>query len=506
MKNAAYVMIFNLIAQLLGFVLNVLMAQNIGVSLEMDTFRLAQSYSFAVSVPVFAAIQVTFIPMYINIFSNHGEKQADRLYHQLSRVLIFVLGMIGIVFLGFTYISGQFLWPDSENAKQLFFFLSAILYVGQICYTYSVLNMAFLQAKEKFFVQSLSVVLTNLVPIVYFLFFYGKATNVITVMMLLTLGYALQWLLVRTYSQYFVTKKNEYGDFQLKNIIKDQKVREFVIIAIPVLISNVVLKLSDLTEQNAAVLVGVGQLSILSFSYLLYTAILSLSVTPFITVIYPKLTTFINDKNKLEKDHYYNIIFVILTILLPIMVGFLLFGQEVLNVLLAPRYSNSEIQMTYMLTSLYLVSIIFFGIREVTYRVCYTSGYQKIVMKNTLFAATVRIVGILIFGLLFQLPGIVLALAFSIIISLLRLRTVTKQIIIGRLNSKKITRFTIEVLILNIVATGGGLLVKFILIANNVNTFLAVIVAGIVFVAIYAISMLLFRPKIYQNILYYMSV
>ncbi|MGL5916219.1 MAG: lipid II flippase MurJ, partial [Culicoidibacterales bacterium] len=482
MKNAAYVMIFNLIAQLLGFLLNILMAQNIGVSLEMDTFRLAQSYSFAVSVPVFAAIQVTFIPMYINLFSKHGEVKADKLYHQISKILILLLSGIGLLFLGFTYVSGQFLWPDSEQARQLFVFLSAILYVGQICYTYSVLSMAFLQAKEKFFVQSLSVILTNLVPILYFLLFYGKATNVVTVMTMLTTGYALQFILIRVYSRKFVTKTNHYSDLQVNKIVKDAKVKEFIVMAIPVLISNVILKLSDLTEQSAAVLVGVGQLSILSFSYLLYTAILSLSVTPFITVIYPKLTTFVSDKNQLEKKHYYNIILVILTILIPIMMGFMLFGQNILEVLLSPRYTNSEIQMTYLLTSLYLVSIIFYGIREVTYRVCYTGGYQSVVMKNTLFASIIRIIGILVLGLLFKLPGIVMALAISIVVSLVRLQKFTKKIIIGSINKKNVFQMIVELVSINAVATIGSISVLIMTQGTTLNTFIATIFAGFIFV------------------------
>lgn len=506
MKNAAYVMVFNLVAQLLGFVLNVLMAQNIGVSLEMDTFRLAQSYSYAVSVPVFAAIQVTFIPMYLNLFAKKGEKQADKLYHQLSKVIIFALAIIGMIFIGFTYVSGQFLWPDSEVARQLFVMLSTILYIGQICYTYSVLSMAFLQAKEKFFVQSLSVVMTNLVPIAYFIFFYGKATNVVTVMTLLTVGYVVQFSLVRLYSRKFVTKKIEYHDLQLKQIIRDPKMKEFVVIAIPVLISNVVLKLSDLTEQSAAVLVGVGQLSILSFSYLLYTAILSLSVTPFITVIYPKLTTFINSKNQLEKKHYYNIIFVILAILIPIMTGFLLFGQEILSFLLSPRYSGAEIQMTYLLTSLYLVSIIFFGIRELTYRICYTGGYQNIVMKNTMFAVVIRIAGIFILGWFFQLPGIVLALAISIIISLLRLRSQTKKMFIGEANIKKTIRFVIELVGITGIATICALVGQIIISQFIDLSFINTIIAGMIFVLVYAGLMIGLKPKLYQNIIYYMSV
>lgn len=506
MKNAAYVMMFNLMAQLLGFILNVLMAQNIGVSLEMDTFRLAQSYSFAVSVPVFAAIQVTFIPMYIGISSKKGEFFADKLYHQISKVLIFVLAIIGALFLGFTYVSGKFLWPDSDLARNLFLFLSAILYIGQIFYTYSVLSMAFLQAKEKFFVQSLSVVLTNLVPITYFLFFYGKDTNVITVMLMLTIGYAVQLVVVRLHSRKYTTKRNKYGDLQLKNIIADTRIKEFFIMAIPVLISNVVLKLSDLTEQSAAVLVGVGQLSILSFSYLLYTAILSLSVTPFITVIYPKLTTFISEKNDLDKMHYYNIIFVILSILIPIMLGFILFGQNILQVLLTPRYTNSEIQMTYMLTTLYLVSIIFFGIREVTYRICYTSGYQQVVMKNTLLAAVIRIGSIFILGFLFKLPGIVLALAVSIILSLVRLKEVTKKIIVGVLNKKIILQMVLELISISSIATLGALLIQSVIQNFMTNMFLITILSGGVFVVIYSLIMIIVKPKIYKNLIYYMSI
>lgn len=506
MKNAAYVMIFNLITQLLGFGLNILMAQNIGVTLEMDTFRLAQAYSFAVSIPIFAAIQVTFIPLYLNIFRNQGEEKADKLYHQLSKILIYLLFAVGALFLGFAFFSSRFVWPGNSGAQQTFLVLTFIMYIGQIFYTYSVLSMVFLQAKEKFFVQSLSVVFINLVPILYFMFFYGKATNVIIVMTLLTFGYIMQFLLVRIYSRRFVTTAKKFSDLQIRKILEDHRIKEFIILAIPVLLSNVILKISDLTEQNAAVLVGVGQLSLLSFSYLLYAAVIGLTITPFITVIYPKIVNFIDKKNHLKKEHYVNIIFVILTITTPILIGFMMFGETVLSTFLKIQYTTADIKMTYLLVSLYLIGLSFFGIRELTYRICYTVGHTKLVMKNTFYAAIIRIIAIILLGMIFKLPGIVLALAASVIMSLVKLRKIMKTIIIGQYNKRLFLKQIGELLAINGLAFISAVISQKALMIIIKDDFIITIISGIVFIGVYGIVLVFSKSKLFKNIVYYMSI
>ncbi|MDR7857481.1 murein biosynthesis integral membrane protein MurJ [Tissierella sp.] len=329
MKKATFYIIYlGIIAKILSFAKETLMASKIGINYKMDSYLLAFSTIMLISSLISDGMIIGIIPLLQEIQERHGINRKIRFTNNLINITgVFSFILIAIGFIGAPVIVKVFGpgFTGKELDKTILLFR-----IGLPVIPISLINAifsGFLQSVHSFKGGPKGRVASPIMHIIYLLFFsrfYGLKGLMITD-------------IVANIVQIFIFSKglrtNEFKYF-FRFDLKDRYIRKLEYYLIPIL-AGVGLNELNLSIDNAvASTLSEGSIAGLSFANNIIDLFLGVFIAAIVTVIFPVLS---EDYHKHDEEHFKSEIrhcfHMVLIIVLPVSIILIIMAEPLVKIL-----------------------------------------------------------------------------------------------------------------------------------------------------------------------------
>lgn len=486
-KTVSFMMLATLFSKVAGLLRDVFIAAKYGTE-SME----AVAYSYASSLPVQlfdftlgAAVLATFIP----IFNSYMEKGDKARAYEFSNnfINITVLISITITALGvlFSKQIGVFIAPDiGSETQELLQKLIIIVLPTTIFTTLAYSFVGILQSLGEFNVPAIISMVSNIVIIVYLLFF----DNIYGLCIAMLIGWAMQFVI-----QIPSLIKKKYK-FKFSFNFKDAGIKEAMVLALPVLISSWVQPISLFVNKRYASSIAGGGPA-LDYANRFYIIVVGVFVLAITNYIFPALSkkAGVNDEKGFN-DILLSSIRVMFLIITPIMIGMFLLSEDIVMLVYGRgNFDVNSVKITASALQYFSLGMIAYGINEILNKCFYSMKNAKLPMIASFVGIAVSVIlsSLSVTALNLGVKGLALSSTVSVYI-------VAVILFIFIQHKNKFMEFSIVLHIVKVFAsvalmTGFILLIKPFVSELNIILRLLINVAG--GAVVYAIGLVALRVK-----------
>lgn len=411
-KAAIGLMIATIIAKILGFGRELVLASSYGASMYSDAYLTAMNIPLVIFSVIGTTLGTVLIPMYFDVNSSLGETKALNFVNNVFNIVIIIcilLSILGVVFaeqlvkifaIGF---EGETLKVSVDFTRIL---ISGIVFTGL-----SYIMTAYLQIKDKFTIVGLISIPKNIIIIIS-----------ITLSVKYNSPYIMIWGTLVGLSTEFLFQlpfsiKNGYK-YKLDINIKDKYIKKMVWMIGPVLIGVAVNQINAMVDRALASTLVEGSISALNYANKLNGFVMALFIASISAVIYPMLSKLSseNEKDKFIKSVVSSINSVILLVM-PISAGSIVLSTPIVRLLFQRgEFDTRATSMTAIALVMYSIGMVAFGLRDILGKIFYSLNDTKTPMINGAIAMVMNIIINLMLIKYFKLAGLALATSISAII------------------------------------------------------------------------------------------
>ena len=492
-KSTLIVMLMTVISRFIGFFRDILIANNFGASVYTDAYKIAASIPDTIFAIVGLAISTSFLPMLSKVKIKRGEDEM----HKFASNIISILSIISIII----FIIASF-FPDeivkllasglSDEGLELASNLARISLFNLLFLTINACFTALLQVHEDFIVPSILGLFFNLPIIIYLLLF--KDYNIYGLTVANVVGNFL-----RVVVQVPSLMKHKYIYKPFINI-KDEGVRNILILIGPVLIGAGANSLNMIVDKRIASSLQVGAITTLDNAQLLIVFINTIITTSISTVAYPILANRRNEgKNKEFLEVLSKSILFLAILLIPISIGTIIFREEIITIVYKRgNYGDEAVKLAVLALTGYAVGIFFTGVRDILNSTLFSMGKTKITAQNGIIGVIINIVLSILLSRKFGILGISLSSSIAMMVtSLLLFRSIIK--LIGDFEFTPLLTKLLKIIISTAVMTFSIVFIKNLI--NSTSMILNLIIGVSIGVLVYFASMILLKVEELKEII-----
>ncbi|MGG7176169.1 murein biosynthesis integral membrane protein MurJ [Clostridium paraputrificum] len=484
-KSTVIVMFMAIISRFIGFIRDVIIANNFGASTYTDAYKAAATIPETIFMIVGLAISTAFLPMLSKVRVEKGTKEM----HKFANNIINILFIISIaIFTIASFFPEQIVWAIAggfnSETMELATNLTRIVLINLVFLSVNACFTALLQVHEDFVIPSILGLFFNLPIIIYLLVF--KNCDIYGLTIANVIGNFL-----RVVVQVPSLRKHGYR-YKLFINLKDERVKGIVILILPVLIGAGANSLNLIVDKRIASGLVEGAMTTLDNAQLLITFINTIVTTSISTVIYPVLANRRNEGNNREFREVLSKAVIYLGILLiPITAGMLIYGGDIVRlVYMRGEYTEYAAQLATLALLGYTFGIFFTGVRDILNSTLFSMGQTKITATNGVVGVIINIVLSIVFSRFFGIAGIAVASSIAMVVTaLLLFRSIIK--LEGQIDIKLLLLKLVRIIIATLVMVLVVLLVNIISINLPVIASLAIgsIIGGVVyFISVYKLK------------------
>lgn len=423
MKRIIIIVFFiNVISKIMGF------GREIALSYFFGATQITDAYLVSTIFPSFFQIIVigilaAYIPIYSDINQKLGNDRALEFTNNfLNIILFFSLGTFLISYIFSENIVKIFLINSNENTLKLAIYFTKIT-IGSIFFTViSTLFSGFLQLNNRFFIVAFRGIILNLVNILGVYISYKYNFKLLAM-----------FFVISAFSHFFILipsilKTGYHYKFILN--LKDKYLKEILLISFPVILGSSIEQLNLLVDRSIASRLGEGAISILNYSSKLNIAILSLSVTVILGVLFPKIAKLVSSNDMLGlKKQVRQITNFILIFTIPIVSGLIYLGKDLVNLVFGRgNITDRDLKLIGISLVFYSLCLLGLSFRDLFTKIFYSFKNTKVPVINSAIGIGLNIILNLTLPKYFGIPGIALATSISsIFISILLGISLTKN-------------------------------------------------------------------------------
>jgi len=378
-KTVSFMMIATLLSKIAGLLRDVIIAGKYGTE-GME----AVAYSYASSLPVQlfdftlgAAVLATFIPIFNGYLENGEDKRATEFSNNFINIVVLISTVISVLCMIFSKYIGLFIAPDLDsNTQQLLQQLIIIVMPTTIFTALAYSFVGILQSFGEFNIPAIISLVSNVVIIMYLLFF----DNVYGLCIAMLVGWSLQFIV-----QIPSLKKKKFK-YKFSINFKDPGIREAVILAIPILISSWVQPISVFINKRYASAINGGGPA-LDYANRFYIIVVGVFVFAITNYIFPALSKKIGSG---DVDGFGEIlsssIKTMLLIIAPIMIGMMLVSNDIISLVYQRgQFNEYSVNLTSSALKYYSIGMIFYGVTEILNKCFYSLKNAKVPMIASIF-------------------------------------------------------------------------------------------------------------------------
>lgn len=487
-------MIATIIAKILGFVRELVLASSYGVSIYSDAYITAMNIPLVILSIIGSTLSTIFIPIYYEINNQLGEDDSLKFTNNVFNIIILVCALLTILCLIFinplVKIFAIGFKGDTLNIAVNFtrITISGIIFTGL-----SYLMTAYLQIKNNFIIPGLISVPKNIIIIFSIILSYMLLDPYIMIWGSL-IGFIIEFL----FQVPFVIK-NGYR-YKLYINIRDKYIKKAIYLIGPVLIGVSVNQINTMVDRTLASTLAEGSISALNYANRLNGFVITLFITSVVAVIYPKLSKLSSEGNRTQFiDSVSRSINSVIILVVPISVGAIVLANPIVRLLFERgNFDARATEMTSIAFAMYSIGMVAFGLRDILSKVFYSLQDTRTPMINGAIAMAMNIVLNIILVKYLQLAGLALATSISAIICIFLLFYKLKNKI-GYFGQDKIIDTTLKV-ILSAIIMGISTFILYKSIISFLGTqyihmIIALFSSVLVGVLVYGILIVLFKVE-----------
>lgn len=413
-KAISGMVIFTLLAKVLGFVRELLLSYFFGATGMSDAYLISQTIPGTIFQFVGTGLTTCFIPVYYRVLREHDRDECDTFTNKvLTMVLSFSTVIMALVWLFTPVIVKIFASGFAGNTLKMAIVFTRIgicsLYFSSVIYVYS----SYLQANNVFSITAAAAIPNSLVIIVSIVL--GACWNILALSIGSTLATAVQmaFLWVPVHKLNFRLRLNFHW--------KDSYLQYFFSLMGPVILGVSVNEINTLLDRTIASQVAIGGISALTYANSLVMLVQGGFAQPVATVFYPRLTKSITEGNhKAAQTDFHAALQVLLVFLLPVTIGFMILSNDITMAFFGRgAFDQNASVLTSTALSFYAIGIVFVGVRELLARYYYAYGNTKIPMLNAAIGMVVNITLNLTLSRVIGIGGLALATSVAAIVTVI---------------------------------------------------------------------------------------
>ena len=438
-------MVATIIAKILGFGRELVLAAGYGTSIYSDAYVTAMNIPQVIFAIIGSTLATVLIPMYMEVHSEEGEKASLKFINNVFNLVILaciVLSVLGFVFT--KQIVNVFAVGYEGEALQVAINFTRITILGIVFTGLSYVMTSYLQIKNDFIMPGLSSVPKNIIIIVATLLSIKHGPYLMIWGTLI--GMASEFIFQLPYAI-----KKGYRYVPVIDI-KDKYIKKMAWLIMPVLIGVAVNQVNTLVDRTLASTLPVGTVSALNYSNKLTSFVIAIFITSISSVIYPMLSQLSSENNQERfTASVIKSINCVIILVLPITVGTIVLALPIVRVLFERgAFDANGTYLTALALAMYSIGMVAYGLRDVLGKIFYSLQDTKTPMINGVIAMGVNMVMDVVFIQFWGLAGLTLATSLSSIACIMLLfRSLKKKM--GYFGQDKIMKATLKSLAASLV-------------------------------------------------------
>ena len=437
-KATVGLMIATILAKVLGFIRELVLASIYGASMYSDAYITAMNIPGVIFASIGATLATVLIPMYFDVEKELGKSESLKFMNNIFNIVVImcvIIGTLGIIFT--EQIVNIFAIGFKGETYRIAVNFTRITITGIVFMGLSYIMTAYLQIKNHFAITGMVSIPRNIIIIISMILSI-KYTPYIMIWGTL-LGMATEFLF-----QIPFAIKNGYR-YSIYINFKDKNIRKLLWLILPVLIGVAVNQVNATVDRTLASTLAEGSVSALNYANRLNGFVTALFITSVATVIYPILSklSMEDDKEKFTTSVIQSINSVILFVM-PVSIGSIVLSRPIVKLLFERgEFDTRATSMTVIALIMYSLGMVAFGLRDILSKVFYALQDTKTPMINGATAMSMNIVLNIILVRYLKIAGLALATSISAIICIFLLFGSLKKKI-GYFGQDKIIKTTIK--------------------------------------------------------------
>ena len=409
-------MVATIIAKILGFGRELVLAAGYGASIYSDAYVTAMNIPQVIFAIIGSTLATVLIPMYMEVHNNEGEDTSLKFINNVFNLV--VLACIVLSILGFIFtkqIVNVFAVGYEGEVLQVAINFTRITIIGIVFTGLSYVMTSYLQIKNDFIMPGLSSVPKNIIIIVA------------TILSIKHGPYLMIWgTLIGMASEFLFQLpfaiKNGYKYIPVIDF-KDKYIKKMAWLIMPVLIGVAVNQINTLVDRTLASTLPTGTVSALNYSNKLTSFVIAIFITSISSVIYPMLSQ-LSSENNTERfvSSVIKSINCVIILVMPITVGTIVLSLPIVRVLFERgAFDADATYLTALALAMYSIGMVAYGLRDVLGKIFYSLQDTKTPMVNGVIAMGMNMIMDVIFIKLWGLAGLTLATSLSSIVCIMLL-------------------------------------------------------------------------------------
>ena len=492
-KTTALLMVATMLAKVLGFGRELVLASAYGASMYSDAYLTAMNIPIVIFAIIGTTLATVLIPMYFEVNNEQGELSANKFINNISNIVIvlcLIMAVLGFIFA--KQIVKVFAVGFEGETLRVAIDFTRVTIIGIVFTGLSYVMTAYLQIKNNFTIPGLCSVPKNIIIIISIILstFYNPYIMIWGTL----IGTAFEFLFQLPFAMKEGYKYKPYLN------INDKYIKKTAWLVMPVLVGVAVNQLNAMVDRTLASTLAEGSISALNYANKLNSFVMALFVASIGAVIYPILSKLSTDESK-EKftESIVQVINSVVLLVIPISVGAMVLATPIVKLLFERgEFDSRATSMTAIALVMYSIGMVAFGLRDIIGKVFYALQDTKTPMINGMIAVGMNIVLNLIFINYLGLAGLALATSVSAILCIILLfYSLNKKV--GYFGQDKIFNTTWKSLVSAIVMGLGAYFSYELLIgfmgSSSIGEILALGLSVLVGVIIYAILVIVLRVE-----------
>lgn len=411
-KSVSIVFFVLILAKIVAFVNDAVLAACLGISSDADAFYTVMGIQQVIYPMLSVGIWNVFLPEYKKNIVLAGSKKADVLANKL--ILLFTgisLAVAGAIFL----FSKQIVMVCAPGlTKEVSALCSELLQISAPLYVFVLLSAiiaTMLQCHERFLGSQIREVASHIPTIVIAVFLYDKF-GVKALAYGLVLGSLLRLLVELPFINWGYHFSFVRLQFNMDEIRMLKKMPE-------ALVTAGVEQINVLADKIIASLMEPGSISALNYAQKLVNVFSGLFGTAIGTALYPQMVECVARKEYRKVEEIITqSIFIISFLMIPITIGSIFFAGTIIEcVFQRGEFGSTATELTAMTYQFYIIGLIFIAIKAILTNVLYSFGDTRNALRVSICTVCTNIILNLILSFYMGIRGLALATAVASIVN-----------------------------------------------------------------------------------------
>lgn len=412
-KGSIILVFFYVLAKILSFLVEMLIASNYGACFETDAYYLAEGIYMAFIPLISIGIWKVFMPEYKRMIVEGKFEDANSFTGSMILVFFLLSILVTAYFVVFpeslisVFAPGYNIHQISYSSKLL-----RILSFTFIIATASVFPSAILQSRSLFSKSQLKEVLVFIFPLVY-LFLFSKDYGLYGLIISSIIGNIFAMLvLYYLVSPYYKFKISHF--YRLKNYLGVLKLYPIACL------NSILLQLNAVIDKMFSSTLFIGSITVLSYGTKVINLFNGIISTAISVSLFPYFTEMIAKNEITEFRRFFlKCVSMMCALLVPMTFLLCLFSNEIINMLFGyGKFSGAAIKETSNVLFMYSLGLMAMGLSTIVNDIFFIKKQVRVLLYTTIINLLCNIVLDFIFIDRFSVSGLSLATTISLYISI----------------------------------------------------------------------------------------